>query len=121
MSVTIEKDRPQRRWQRAEVNLAIVCRSQDEVLDDIARTLSAGGMFIECSQPRAIGSTLELQFSLPGLDTPIELRARVASVQEQSGDQPAGMGLEFLDVEGALRSQMDDAVHSGTAISTSPH
>jgi uncharacterized protein (TIGR02266 family) len=121
VSVTINKRGPQRRWERAEVSLAVVCRSQDEVLDDIAKKLGAGGMFIECSRPSAVGSIVELQFNLPGLEAPIELRGRVASVQECSSNQAAGMGIEFLDVEEALRSQMDEAVQSVSAIATSPH
>jgi len=107
-----------RRWERAEVNMAVVCRSQGEILDDIAKKLGAGGMFIESDQPQPVGSTVELQFNLPGIGAPVELRGRVASIQESSDGQASGMGIEFLDVEETLRAQMVEAVRTVSVIAS---
>jgi hypothetical protein len=67
----------QRRWERADVNLAVVCRSQGEILDDIVKKLGAGGMFMESDRPKPVGSAVELQFNLPGIDAPVQLSGRV--------------------------------------------
>ena len=37
VTMTIEAAIPRRRWERTEVNLAVVCGSQGEILDDIAK------------------------------------------------------------------------------------
>ena len=105
-----------RRWERADVNLAVVCRSEEEALDDIARKLGAGGMFIESDRPKPVGSVVELQFSLPGIPSPVELQGQVAYTRDVSSTQPGGMGIQFVDVENSLRSQMNEAVQSVNAL-----
>ena len=67
-----------------------------------------------------MGSTVELQFNLPGIDAPVQLRGRVASVQG-SDDQVSGMGIEFLNVEETLRAQMAEVVRSVSAIASRLH
>ena len=54
----------ERNWERADVNLAVVCRSREDVLDDIARKLGAGGMFVESDAPRPVGSVVEVEKAL---------------------------------------------------------
>lgn len=104
-----------RRWDRADVNLAVVCRGRDEALQDFARKLGAGGMFIETRRPKPIGSRVEVQFNLPGLDQPVELSGTVAWVREFDRTTPGGMGIAFEGVEEHLRAQIDRIVKSVNA------
>jgi len=101
-----------RRWERADVNLAVVCRSRSEVVADLARKLGAGGMFVETESPRPVGSRVELEFRLPGLAEPVEISGRVAWVGEIGGDRPGGMGIAFDGVEGELQALLDRVVRS---------
>jgi uncharacterized protein (TIGR02266 family) len=110
-------DSSDRKWERADVNLAVVCRSQEDVLDDIARKLGAGGMFVESERPQPVGSVVELEFSLPGVVAPVQLQGQVAYTCDGSTAEPKGMGIEFVDVEAALRQQMVEIVASVNALS----
>lgn len=101
-----------RRWERADVSLAVVCRSRAEVVCDLARKLGAGGMFVETTSPRPVGSRVDLQFNLPGLEEPVEISGRVAWVGEFGPDRPGGMGIAFDTLGDELRSHLDHLVRS---------
>lgn len=101
-----------RRWERADVNIAVVCQGRDEALRDFARKLGAGGMFIETSRPRPIGSRVELQFNLPGMAEPVELAGVVAWVRKVERSLPGGMGIAFEGVGEQLRAQIDRLVRA---------
>ena len=101
-----------RRWERADVNIAVVCGGRDEAIRDFARKLGAGGMFIETPHPRPIGSRVELQFNLPGMDAPVELAGKVAWVRDVRRSEPGGMGIAFEGVEDQLRDQIDRLVQA---------
>jgi uncharacterized protein (TIGR02266 family) len=109
-----------RRWERADVNIAVVCRGRDEALRDFARKLGAGGMFIETPHPKPIGSRVELQFNLPGMDGPVELAGKVAWVREVERSAPGGMGIAFEGVEDQLRDQIDRLVQALNTPSVAP-
>jgi uncharacterized protein (TIGR02266 family) len=104
-----------RRWERADVNVAVFCKGRDEALRDFARKLGAGGMFIETSRPKPIGSRVELQFNLPGVDRPVQLTGTVAWVRQVDRTNPGGMGIAFEGVEESLRSELDRLVKSVNA------
>jgi uncharacterized protein (TIGR02266 family) len=57
--------------------------------------LSAGGMYLEKTIPHPVGTVVQLQFTLPGEDAPIRVRAEI--VAAVAGDQQVGMGLHFVD------------------------
>lgn len=62
--------------------------------------MSTGGMFIEASELLPVDTLLKVELMLPGNDTPITCKARVAwtngphTLKKQS--LPYGMGLQFL-------------------------
>jgi uncharacterized protein (TIGR02266 family) len=62
--------------------------------------MSTGGMFIETSRMLPVDTLLRIELVLPGKETPITCKARVAwtndphSLKKQS--LPHGMGLQFL-------------------------
>ena len=71
--------------------------------------VSAGGMFLESSNPLELGTNIELKLPLEGDDRPISFLARVAWINSQTspvrGDHPTGMGVEFLRIDDELRLQ----------------
>jgi uncharacterized protein (TIGR02266 family) len=71
----------------------IRARSQD---------LSETGLFLETHHPLAVGTLIELRFSLPdGREEPITTRARVCNI-----DPMAGLGVEFVDLSPEVRERL---------------
>jgi PilZ domain-containing protein len=67
--------------------------------------LSLRGVFVERADPLPKAARVEVIFRLPGNELPIETRCRVAwwrgpEMALTSKTLPAGLGLEFLDMDG---------------------
>jgi hypothetical protein len=67
--------------------------------------LSVRGIFVERGEPLPPGSLAEATFHLPGNELPIVARCRVAwwrapELTLSSKTLPAGVGLEFVDIDG---------------------
>jgi uncharacterized protein (TIGR02266 family) len=64
-----------------------------------AADLSLGGAFLRSALLLEEGETLALEFRLPGSHRLLRATARVAWVRRfPTGQQPAGMGMEFLSM-----------------------
>lgn len=62
-----------------------------------AADISAGGTFLKADLLLELGETLALEFRVPGVPRLMRAQARVAWVRRfPEGDEPAGMGVEFL-------------------------
>jgi hypothetical protein len=64
------------------------------------------GVFVEREEPLPEGSSVQVSFRLPGNELPVTARCRVAwwhpaEMVLTSKALPAGLGLEFTDIEGA--------------------
>lgn len=67
--------------------------------------LALRGVFVERAEPLPTDSVVEVSFRLPGNELPIVARCRVAwwrapDMASSSKTLPAGLGLEFLDMDG---------------------
>ncbi len=110
-----------RREQRYVVHLNITYGlGQRDLASDFTVNLSTGGIFLKTRTIYPVETMLCLGFTLPGEDTPITCRARVAWI---NGPEPrvnpllpAGMGLQFLSLESAevntIRRFISAVVHS---------
>lgn len=115
--MTARARRPERRFRRRTVRVLVAFepRSAPEAAGGALRrayatTLGAGGLFVECEEPPAVGTELRVHFRL-GLARPEQaLAARVVWLQPP--DPPAseaegeahprrvpGMGIEFTEPE----------------------
>lgn len=69
--------------------------------------VSAGGMFVETSNPLPPGEKIKLKMSLPNDAQPIHCQAQVAWINTTASpinkSHPTGMGVEFLDLKDELR------------------
>ena len=68
--------------------------------------LGVRGVFVERDSPLPDGSTVEVSFRLPGNELPVTAHCRVAwwhpaDMTLTSKTLPAGLGLEFVDIDGA--------------------
>jgi uncharacterized protein (TIGR02266 family) len=79
-----------------------------------ARTLdvSARGMFLCTSEVFPVGEDLALRFDLPGIAHSFKLTGRViwSSATETPQGLPAGMGVQFLDLEGSRQGLIEQYV-----------
>ena len=51
-----------------------------------------------------------MQFTLPGSEAPVQARGRVVRVQQETEDDPAGMGIEFDTLDGSAQESIDALV-----------
>ncbi len=103
-------DGTERDYPRSDVNLLVIRRSRDEIYHEFARVLGAGGMFVKSPNPPNVGETLSMEFVLPGLEPPVEIRAEVVWRREPGTPDSPGMGIRFLDVEDSLRQRIGSFV-----------
>jgi uncharacterized protein (TIGR02266 family) len=79
-----------------------------------ARSLdvSARGMFLRTSQVYPVGEEVVLRFSLPGVARPFKALGRVtwSSSTDTPQGLPAGMGVQFLDLEGQGQGMIEQYV-----------
>jgi len=89
----------------------VTYQSVDELFSEFARNINEGGVFIETDTPMEIGSSVALQFKLPGSDDLVEVEGFV--VRTSNGDEPdeaPGMGIEFGDLNSVSRQRIDELV-----------
>jgi type IV pilus assembly protein PilZ len=89
----------------------VTYRTVDELFSEFARNINEGGIFIETENPQDLGSTVPIQFKLPGNDVPIEVVGTVIRITD--GSQPGGppgMGIEFGDLGEEVRQQINELV-----------
>jgi uncharacterized protein (TIGR02266 family) len=96
------EDSKRRRHIRTPVALLVQYRLNafEEFLTEYAVDLSASGMFVHTRQPAALGSMLEVQFSLKDGSKLIEGIGKVVRVVPPGAPgQTPGMGVEFVQFD----------------------
>lgn len=108
-----------RRFDRVEATVRVDYASVDELFSEFTRDINEGGLFIETSNPLDLGGRVSLQFALPDSDETIRARGTVMWVQPGGADQPAGMGVEFDDLDPAERAKINEFVRHLRQVPTS--
>jgi len=101
-----------RRAPRAELHILVQFRfaSFEDFLAEYATDISAGGMFLRTDTPRPEGAMIYLQFALRDGSKLIEGLGKVVRVNPPGGDRPAGMGVEFVNVDEESRGLIEEIV-----------
>ncbi len=99
-----------RRHDRAPIKIPVDYSAVDAFFTEFATNMNEGGMFVETASPAGIGSFVQLQFRLPGLDEPVHVDGRVAWVSDGKTDGPAGMGIEFQNLSRQARETINALV-----------
>ena len=72
--------------------------------------LSKGGMFISTPEPLSNGSEVSMSIHMPGHGE-VEIKGVVKWVRaDETATEKAGMGIEFINVDGELKKKLDDLV-----------
>jgi type IV pilus assembly protein PilZ len=100
-----------RKSERADLLVRVTYQTVDELFTEFARNVNEGGIFIETDNPERLGSSVALQFELPGSDELIEVVGIVVRTSDGSRpDDPSGMGIEFGDLNASARQRIDQLV-----------
>src|SRR5574341_1639564 len=72
--------------------------------------VSEGGVFIESDLLFEIGEIVDMEFCLPGEREPIKAKGRVVRTNKERVEKgeplPPGMGVRFLDLDGACNKRI---------------
>jgi uncharacterized protein (TIGR02266 family) len=100
---------PRRRTQRLYINLRFTFRTGERLGQAFSRDLSQGGAFLKTDRILALGSRLELGFSLPGIWEEIRCHAvvRSSTFAEPSSGHLSGVGVEFEDLTDEQAEMLD--------------
>ena len=97
-----------RKSERVDLLVRVTYQSVDELFSEFARNVNEGGVFIETDTPPPLGSSVALQFQLPGSDDPVEVAGTVVRITEGSdGNEPPGMGIEFDELGAGARQHIN--------------
>ena len=113
VEMNVEAEGPvleRRQSERADLVVRVEYKSVDEFFSEFARNINEGGIFIETDTPSEQGSSVDLQFRLPGSGEPVCARGTVVRVSEGDADDPPGMGIEFEELDGATRDRINELV-----------
>ena len=100
---------PRRKSPRADLLVRVNYTAVDALFSEFARNVNEGGIFIETESPKPVGTAVELEFKLPGMDEPLEVVGRVVRV-DHDGPDGSGMGIEFENLDGSCRDRINDVI-----------
>ena len=100
-----------RKSERADLVVRVIYQTVDELFTEFACNINEGGIFIETDNPQPLGSSVALEFKLPGSDEPIEVVGTVVRISDGSGpNDSSGMGIEFGDLGAGARQHINEIV-----------
>jgi len=119
MKTTVEKAHTEsatsddrRRWDRVDMVVRVDYKTVDELFSEFARNINEGGVFVETDAPSELGSSVAMQFQIPGSQEPIQVMGRVVRVSEGNLQDPPGMGIEFEDLDDQSRDLINGLVRN---------
>lgn len=101
---------------RAPIELKVEYKRLNTFFSDYTKNISRGGTFIKTARPLPIGTEFLFKLFVPVLSAPLVLRGQVqwiVSEDEVLGrgrDAVAGMGIRFVDLEGAAQRDLERVV-----------
>jgi len=106
-----------RRNDRRAIELSIEYSSHALAIEATTRDLSRGGVFVSSSVFDPPDTTCELTLYADGMP-PLRVKGVVRRVVEHANAQPAGLAVEFLDLDDDARSWIDAALHRSSRTAT---
>ena len=107
-----DADVNRRRARRVGVTVRIDYATVDEMFSEFTRDINEGGLFIETEDPLALGTTVDLQFLLPGSSDPIKAAAEIVRLSDGSDGEPVGMAVEFDSLPADARKRINELIRS---------
>lgn len=92
---------------RVTAQFHITFRTVDALVVAYSANLSRGGLFLKTNRLLPIGSVISLVIRLPDGMGDLEAPCSVIFVRDGSDEQPAGMGLKFIDPDAAIQKRIE--------------
>lgn len=101
-----------RKAPRADLHILVQFRFNtfEDFLAEYSTDISVGGMFLRTDHPRPEGALIYLQFALRDGSKLIEGLGKVVRVNPPGGNRPAGMGVEFVNLDEDSRGLIEEIV-----------
>jgi Tfp pilus assembly protein PilZ len=87
-----------RAQQRYDIEIPLELAHEGQVYTTVTRNMSLGGLFMNLDSDIPFGAVVRVKFSLPELDTPVEVDAHVRWVQPGVGIGVQYVGLRAREV-----------------------
>jgi len=99
---------------RVSLDVEVNLRNENTFFTGFSENVSEGGLFVATEAPYEVGERVELGLSIMG-GAPASLRGIVRWVRPGGtpGGLPAGMGIQFLDLDERVREALQKFVDSG--------
>lgn len=104
-----------REHDRYTCRVDVTLESESTFYNGFTENISAGGLFIATYDVRPIGGTLNLEFTIPGYDGPIQVQGEIRWIREYNDMTPdmiPGMGVRFIN----LSPEAGEAIERFTAV-----
>jgi len=101
-----------RRSPRSDLTVRVDYSTIDELFSEFTRDINEGGLFIETEKPSPAGTSVTLHFNLPGGEGAVVATGTVVRVQPGSPGTAPGMGIEFDELDGSARQQINGLIRS---------
>lgn len=101
-------------FERVDINVEVNLRNENTFFTGFSENVSEGGLFVATEAPYDIGEHIELSLSLMGAEsTPLVGVVRWVRPGGTSGGLPAGMGIQFVDMDETVKRALQSFVDSG--------
>jgi len=99
-----------------DYDLAVDIHGEHVPYTGIIKDISEGGLFIATVAHHKIGDVLQIRFTIPAVERPIEIRARVRWYRDEftAGGNPIGVGVQFIDLPDELTRQINSYLRDKT-------
>jgi uncharacterized protein (TIGR02266 family) len=112
VSMQVDDAEERRRADRADLTIRVEYSTVDQIFSEFTRDINEGGLFIETDDPRPVGTEVSMQFTLPCAEIEVNTVGLVVRTSDGTEGRPAGMGVEFDDLTGEARSQINEIVQT---------
>jgi len=106
-----------------EAEIVLEFKDMDEMLSELSRNVSLGGIFIGTYDPQPVGSFFRFELNVGAAQPFLAGSAEVIWVRAQEfavPGKPAGMGARFVDLEGESRARIFHIVDHYVAAAREP-
>jgi len=97
---------------RHNIVLDVNYRHGDSYLFSRSSNLSEMGIFLVTPAPPATGTRMDLRFSVPGEERPIEVTGEVMWIEQGQGGSEPGMGIRFIDPTPEIRRRVQALIRT---------
>lgn len=103
-----------RAFERIDIEVEVNLRNENTFFTGFSENISEGGLFVATEAPWDIGESIEISLRIMGAEaTPLVGVVRWVRSGGTSGGLPAGMGVQFVDMDEAVRRALQSFVDSG--------